>query len=258
MGGKLRRGCSSAVYNWAMQLEYDPTTWPGGTGLLPPVLSCAAETFLRCFDPRPTGEILIAYREGPFPRAFARNTTQRQFTVELVCDSWDWCRGTLHFGHELCHVVAGPHDREGKPSMWVDEVLCEAASFFVIRQMSSDWARWTEGTWRGYALQLTAYAAPLTNDPGRRLPAGETLATYVARHEDALRAAPYNQRAEEAVIANELLRLFEDSPTFWRAVLHLPISSDRIGPFLRQWHQNCPTPQQEGVGQIAERFGVTL
>ena len=50
-----------------------------------------------------------------------------------------------------------------------------------------------------------------------------------------MRADEY-QRDKNAIVAYELLPLFEDTPSGWNTIRLLPASNDTLSSYLREWH----------------------
>ena len=94
----------------------------------------------------------------------------------------------------------------------------------------------------------------------------EALKTFTAPHkelveqcrnryfeEDSLRQDPY-QRDKNAIVAYELLPLFQNEPTGWNAVGHLPNSSAKLNDYLREWYTKVDVVDKPFLKRTLEAF----
>lgn len=106
--------------------------------------------------------------------------------------------------------------------------------------------------------QLLAYVEQ--NIPGHRMEASQFKLWFINRH-TSLKENPYN-RGYNAIIAHNLIDIFETNPEAWNAVRFLniqgPVSWDQnqdFGTYLHGWYLRTPNRWQKYVAEIAGRFG---
>ena len=168
-----------------------------------------------------------------------------------------WANFSYQFSHELCHVLSGYEDLEGNPNNWFHEAICELASLSTLRRMSEAWR--TDAPyphWADYARALADYADETDRDYREKteLLPGETLSSWLASHEDELRACR-ELRAKNAIVARELLPLFESEPSGWNAVRRFPHASSSLEDYLNEWASEVEADDRPFVERIIQRFG---
>jgi hypothetical protein len=189
--------------------------------------------------------------------------------VSLAAEGRRWAQFSYQFAHELGHVLAG-HGGEWRkkrradphPNRWIEESLCETASLFALRAMAKRWeTEPPDPAWRGYARELEAYAGRLLEDPKRRLPAGKGFREWLAAEEPSLRADA-EQRDKNAIVAAELLPLFEGDPRGWEAMLFLNLGEGPREPsrrgFFAAWRRDCPERLRAFVERLAKVLALEL
>ena len=82
---------------------------------------------------------------------------------------------------------------------------------------------------------------------------GETLSSWLASHEEELRACR-ELRAKNAVVARELLPLFEEEPSGWNAVRRFPASKSSLRDYLNEWVSEVEADDRPFVERIIQRF----
>jgi hypothetical protein len=190
---------------------------------------------------------------------------------------WDtmWDAYTYELAHELCHVLADSAPLRAAsapdatytamlkaPNRWFEEALCETASLFTLRRMDHIWAeRPPYPNWREYAPSFSAYANTKLHDPRAQLPPSTTLAAWYETNAAALRDVR-TDRPREAIVANQLLPIFERDPTGWEAVSYLnvagPSEAESLRRLLAAWHRSVPPRLRAFVATVSERFGYPL
>jgi hypothetical protein len=115
--------------------------------------------------------------------------------------------------------------------------------------------------WREYAPSFSTYANAKLYNPASQLPPTTTLAAWYEENAAALRDVR-TDRAREAIVANQLLPLFERDPTGWEAVSYLnmagPSEAVSLQRLLAAWHESVPTRLKAFVAAVSERFGYPL
>jgi hypothetical protein len=195
-----------------------------------------------------------------------------RFAVRLRVADTFWDAYTFELAHELCHVLAQSYAitvwpapdatyraYRAAPNRWFEEALCETASLFTLHRMDRLWAeRPPYPNWRAYAPAFTKYADAKIHDPARQLPPGVTLAAWYRENAAALRDVP-TDRPREAIVAGQLLPLFERDPSGWEAVSYLnvagPAEAESLPRLLSAWHREVPARLRPFVAAVSERFG---
>ena len=176
--------------------------------------------------------------------------------ILLTARGRKWAKFSYQFSHELCHVLSGYEDLEGDPNNWLHEAICELASLSTLRRMSEAWR--TDPPyphWADYAGALADYADETERDyrEETELLPGETLSSWLASHEEELRACR-ELRAKNAIVARELLPLFESEPSGWNAVRRFPRSSSSLKTYLDEWASEVEADDRPFVERIIQRF----
>jgi hypothetical protein len=180
-----------------------------------------------------------------------------------------WAQYSFQFGHEFCHALANYANSSrqtipdtSNPNLWFEESLCETASLFCLRAMSRTWqVSPPDPAFRAYAPWLADYAQQRLAQPEHRLPAATSFANWFRQHQPALRTDA-DQRDSNAIIAAQLLPIFEAEPAGWEAVtfLNRGTSNDQesLGQHFAEWRANCPNRLRPFVSKLATVFGVRL
>jgi hypothetical protein len=112
---------------------------------------------------------------------------------------------------------------------------------------------------RAYAPWLADYAQQRLALPEHRLPAGTSFANWFRQHEPALRKDA-RHRDWNAIIAAQLLSIFEAEPEGWEAVTFLNRGSsngqESLAQHFAQWRANCPDHLRPFVSKLAAVLGV--
>ena len=199
-----------------------------------------------CVVPAPPGVL--------YPRTLNRSSSDAPVVIWLTARGRKWAQYSFQFGHELCHAVQ-PHERlAGTANSWFHEAVCEVASLFVLRRMSKTWP--TDPPFPNcadYAGALSDYAEGRLQRPEHQLPSAMTLSRWVASQEESLRR-DHEQREKNAVVAGELLPLFEDDPHGWNAIRRFPESSARFDDYLTEWRDQVDSVCRGFVETIIRRF----
>lgn len=98
-------------------------------------------------------------------------------------------------------------------------------------------------------------------EPARQLPAGQTFAAWFTAALPELRKNPVD-RNRNAIVAQQLLPLFEREPSGWEAVTWLNLGK-RVAdnPFtahLDGWREACPQERKKFVDALAGVFAVKI
>ena len=189
------------------------------------------------------------------PRALSSLNSAGEFVVEVNVLGPHWAQLAYQFTHEYCHVLANSTTFRPDRFSWFEEALCETASLFALRRMALSWSTAAPFPyWRDYAPHLLTYAAERITDPTHNLQAEATVKNWLPGALPLLER-DLGRRAEQAIVANELLRVFESSPRAWRAIRSLhdaprPAQAS-LEEYLSGWYALAPEADRNAVREIS-------
>lgn len=240
-----------------MKIEVKPHGWgeamPSNVEAL---LSDVASHLNRLLVDPVVEHIMVVPASGPeaVPRTLYRYGTSGPITIQLTARDRKWAQFSYQFAHEFCHVLSDHERLRDNPNNWFHEALCELASGFTLRRMAERWhTQPPYPNWTDYAPALADYADNLLFDENRQLPDGLTLATWLSMHEIELRQDSYI-RDKNAVVAYQLLPLFEEDPSGWNAVRGMPSSKGNFQKYLSDWHECVQPPDKRFVQRVIGAF----
>ena len=70
--------------------------------------------------------------------------------------------------------------------------------------------------------------------------------------------AEQEQRNNQALVAYQLLPLFEKTPSGWNAIRKLPNSSAKLADYLVGWYSAVDPDDKIFVAEISKAFGYTV
>ena len=80
-----------------------------------------------------------------------------------------------------------------------------------------------------------------------------TLATWLSMHEKDLRQDPY-LRDKNAIVAYQLLPLFEEDHSGWNTVRNFPNSKGLLFEYLADWHEQVAPEDKPFVNRLIGAF----
>ena len=66
------------------------------------------------------------------------------------------------------------------------------------------------------------------------------------------------QREKNAVVAYQLLPIFEDTSTGWNAVRNFPTSKGYLKEYLKDWYLSVESEDKPFVERLSNAFGYTI
>ncbi len=111
--------------------------------------------------------------------------------------------------------------------------------------------------WENYACNFEKYYHKTLDDYGINLTDNVNLNSWLLEHEDVLREDEY-QRKKNALVAYELLPIFEETPTGWNAIRKLPTSIGVLRDYLSDWYSLVDADDKPFVSRISNVFGYSI
>jgi hypothetical protein len=193
------------------------------------------------------------------PLAYAARGPAGEYLVRLQIQGCVWAQAAYQFAHEFCHVLADPGTRPDDRFAWIEEVLCEAGSLFALRHMAASWSVTPPyPQWLPYSINLATYANKHVTCVERCLPSDCIFSDWLRARIPLLQVDSI-RRADNTIIAKELLPFFERDARSWEAIRYLHAwnrsSDSTVSSFLFDWAAVCPTAESRAlVGAIASRL----
>ena len=243
-----------------LNIRVVPGGWGNaGTADIQKVLLSAAGELWKHFPRRKLAPIVVKHgSRGPI--VLHRKGDSGEYLVHLDVEGRYWCQFAYQFAHEFCHILTNYGKRDAKENLWFEESLCEMASMYALTAMSRSWRTSPPyPNWRSYAPAIADYAEKLRRKKPPTLPAGQTLADWLAANLPELRRDPY-LRGKNRLVAMQLLPLFEAEPQRWEAVGYLnqrpthPKGS--FEGYLANWLRDVPERHKPFVRRVIKLLGA--
>ena len=185
------------------------------------------------------------------PRILYRTNQSGPITILLSTRERRWDQYSYQFAHEFCHLVSDYENLRKQQKQWFQEVLCELASLFVLKQMAAEWrTNPPYSNWDSYAPSLQTYAHNAILAAGPAPTSGKFGNWYRINQ---LRTNPYNRQLN-CLVATALLPFIELQPRLLNGVTNLPDSDSCFLDFLRQWRARCVSNSDAFVERVIELF----
>ena len=232
------------------------------------VLRSAGSELFRYCPHTQLGGIDVYYR-AEHPEIDSKRKPDGRIAMALSARDTHWAQYAFQFAHEFCHALANYADssRQSIPdtpnaNLWLEESLCETASLFTLRAMSRAWqVSPPYPAFRTYAPWLADYAQQRAALPEHRLPAGISFSDWFRQRQPPLRKDA-ERRDWNAIIAAQLLPIFEAEPAGWEAVTYLNRDAsngqESLAEHFAHWRANCPDGLRPFVSKVARVFGLTV
>ena len=227
------------------------------------IQSAAGELWRYC--PHTQLAAIDVYHRADHPQTDFKTVLAGRIAIGLAAQDTHWAQYSFQFAHELCHVLANYGNSSRRlvryprhANLWLEESLCETASLFTLRAMARSWQTDPRHpAWREYALWLNCYAEERCALAKHRLPPRTQFSTWFRENQSVLRRNP-TERSRNAIIATQLLPLFEAEPRGWEALAFLNSASinpkSSLAQHLAGWHSRCPQELRSFVTKVAAVF----
>ncbi len=261
--------------NRILHISPEPETW--GTGRQQDVAVVTKNAAMQLWRHCPNtflNPIVVRHRDDHPKAAFARDEWARIQVWLSAADNF-WCKYAYQMAHEFCHVLA-LHANESAAywhksehaNHWLEESLCEMASWFSIRSMSIEWKSDPPYShWMSYSQSLWDYAQNLINEATIQMPESDKFSDWLKLNEPEMRrnslaGNPTANREANKIIALMLLPIFERSPNGWESLTFLNLVSrdehKTLNQQLSDWRSVCPDNLKTLVGEIAVKFKIQI
>lgn len=213
-------------------------------------IGAVARSVVQCFNgaivERPIEAIQVepTLKNDDSPLTAYERTTSGHVRILLNARGNLWARLAFQFAHELCHVMANFRPPNDHPSKWIEECLCEASSLYALCTMSCSWQTFPPyPNWQSYSIKLLEYMDDRCKKPEHQLPIGSKFSEWLASKLPLLQRDA-GRRADNTIVAQRILPIFEQNSTAWNAVRYLNLwdaSQDlSIEQFCVHWRTACP------------------
>lgn len=188
--------------------------------------------------------------EGPI--TLFQRTPRGEVAIQLNCEDRYYSQFIYQFAHELAHVRANfqPVDHEHK---WLEETLCETASLFILRKLSTHWEKNAPNdALKNYRKNLATYAARVIKTREPLTPA--TSPAFYQKHKATLRKSA-TERALNGAFANLILPLLEKEPEHWKVLSHFPrVKGATLREHFATWRKATDKKHHSFLNQLEAIF----
>ena len=202
----------------------------------------------------------IKVYSGEFsPKLYYDQNHNGQYLIKLSAKNRYWCQYAFQFSHELGHLICNTK-RGSTKNNWFEETLCEAASLYVLEELSKVWTTtppyWN---WRSYGKEFEKYRKERIKQSA--YPTNFQISSWWKQNRKLL-SQNSNLRKYNLWMAIQLLNLIEKNPkTAWSACEWLNhFKSDqniKFESYLKNWELAClKREQKQFVQKVADLFGI--
>ena len=203
------------------------------------------------------GDIYIYKGLADTPKAMFAKSPSGAYIINITATDRFWSQYIYQFSHEYCHVRTN-HAMSNYRTQWFEEAICELASIYTLIEVSRTWrVKPPYPNWRDFAGNFSTYAEKLISDFRNNLPENVGFFDWFEENLPFLEADPY-LRDKNAIVAIELLPIFQEHPSAWNSMTYWNIRSNGGGTVihscLKEWLSILPSKNIVGAVAIAEVF----
>ena len=174
------------------------------------------------------------------PMVLYQRDKDGSYRIKLQVSGRYWSQLVYQFSHEVGHILVGYQPNPG-PQEWLEEAVCEAMSFRVLRSLSVSWK--VDPPFerlRGYAQHLSEYAVTME---GRCTPVTvDQIGVWYESHRSRLESSIHDRPLIRA-FSRHVSTWLEDEPGLWKKIPDLgkgkgkakETVAERIGRWTRGW-----------------------
>ena len=188
------------------------------------------------------------------PEVHCRSEINNEHIITVANNEYWWV--TDQFAHELCHILSGYKKLDRLPNRWFHESLCQLASIFILRHMTTNCCDCRVFSQSPSSKDVfRSFSDYYLTRQDFQLPENVALSDWFKLNESSLRADQY-QRGKNGVVSLQLLPLIEDHPKYWQSICFMPDSDGSFEEFLHEWQNQCPHPAQKRFpAEVSNLFG---
>ena len=208
-----------------MRLNFNPDSFNCKWGdVVISIFSFATSEILQNEIPRNEIIFIQPRAEGPM---LAQSPSKHADILSATNDLWS--QYAYQFAHEFCHwQINGTMTGEKKGIYWLEETICELASYFVLYHMKSQWCSICP-SFPHYKVHVEDYFETTTSKvPVSPLP----LEEYINHHSLALYWKEYHRDLFSSM-ARAMLHAFLENPRLWLLLPYFGDLKSYTSP--RQW-----------------------
>jgi hypothetical protein len=203
------------------RIDVDPHGWGDA-----PVSNIEAvlKSTLECFETATGLAIAVDIRVKCLPgvpRTWYQPEPDGRIVVSLATQDRNWCQYVYQFSHELCHIATNYGSPQRSPEFgWLDEVICELASWTALRTLSNQWKVHPPfPNWKDYSSSIRKYRGE-TIDSYKKVADPKPLKQWFQSELPSLRANSI-QREKNAKIGLAIMSYFYERGPGWSAAAKL-------------------------------------
>lgn len=195
---------------------------------------------------------LFISRHHQGPITLYQRTPRGEVAIRLDCEDRYYSQFIYQFAHELAHVRANfaATDHENK---WLEETLCETASLYVLRKLSTHWEKNAPNdALKSYRKSLATYAGKIMKT--REPLTSETAPAFYQKHRATLRKSA-TERKLNGAFANLILPLLEKNPEHWKVLPHFPrLKGATLATHFEAWRKASPPKHHQFLSRMEAIF----
>lgn len=189
-----------------------------------------------------------------FPLASYDMLQGRELVFLCVKQGNLWAQIAYQLSHELNHIHANFRLNQNHAFKWLEESLCELASWCNMNWMSEVWGEQSSKLhWKSYARHLKEYVEHVK----AKTEIPSDFKSWLRGSLPALMTDQYD-RASNRIIAHELLSIFDSDPYAWVAISQLNTwkfnTQTTLEQYLDQWGKLCSGDSLNALSKIQERL----
>ena len=242
------------------------TPWNHNKGIKYLLKTCGDTIWQHC--PMTVLDPIVVYRRKDHPQADDDRDCRGRIRVGLEASGTYWAQFAFQFAHEFCHLLAKQSnnpallwsDRE-HCNFWLEESICEVASYFGLRALAVSWKSPAE--WPFESECFGKYSSNRMTETARQLPQAKSFEQWFKEEEPFLQKHPvHGKREKNCIVASQLLPLFETNPCGWEALCFLNtgerILQKPLNIHLAEWQSNSPAHLRDFIKEVAAVFSISL
>ncbi len=203
-------------------------------------------------DPPREDPAVFISRHPDGPIVLFQRTPRGEVAMHLDSGDYYYAQLIYQFAHELTHIRADfqPVDHENK---WLEETLCETASLFALRRLTSQWENKAPfQALKDYRHHLATYADRVIKSREPLTPA--IAPAFYQKHRATLRKSA-TERSLNGAFANLILPLLEKEPEHWQVLAYFPRQQgSSLAEHFSAWQNAAPKKHHPFLRKLEALF----